>query len=76
MTVAPDATAPVAPTFESSMITQRSIVGAELDGGVKVEIGRGLAPLDMLPAAVDVRLEQRAKAEVIEMCPHPPRRAR
>ena len=68
--------APVAPTRESSRITDCGDVDAELLGGVQIEVGLGLAALDMLAAAVDVLAEGVGEAEVGEMAADPPRRAR
>ena len=61
--LAPDASAPVAPTSESSMIAQ-SAIDAELVGGIEIEVGRRLAALDMLVAAVDVVAERIGQAEM------------
>jgi len=49
-------------------------VDPELLRGMQIEIGLRLAPRDVLLAAVDVRLEGVAKAEMIEMSANPARR--
>src|SRR4051812_50140642 len=49
---------------------------SELARGMEIEVGRGLAPLDMFAAAVDMTSERLGEAEMIEMATEPPHGAR
>src|SRR3954470_21174831 len=49
---------------------------SELARGMEIEVGLGLAPLDMLAAAVDMTSERLGEAEMIEMATKPAHRAR
>jgi len=57
-------------------LTKPADVGAQLTGSMEVDVRSGLAAPDMLAAAIDVRLERFAQAEMIEMRPYPAGRAR